>query len=250
MINYGQEFQYNPVTISQFILSEYGKAKNEDNKVKMLAGVDQLLALQSADGAFRYYFPYRHYTMVARYNPGWVSGMAQGVALSALARAYSTTKDPRMLDHGNRAVEFLKVPKSSGGPLVTLEDLDKSLDNYIFFEEYLTTPNVYTLNGYMFTLLGLYDWAEVTDSREARSLFKSGMRTLEKLLPYYDIGEFSAYDLSFLTHERPNYLTPAKPHAALRYHAVHITELSALSDITGNIIVKSYLEKWQKDVAK
>lgn len=248
MIKYGKEFQYNPVTISQFILAEYGRSLQGGEEKKMMAAVNQLLKLQDAEGAFRYYFPYRHYTAVGLYKPGWVSGMAQGVALSALARVYKKTKDPKYLDYGNRAVSFLTVPKDQGGPFVSMADLDKSLKDYVFFEEYLTTPNVYTLNGYMFTLLGLYDWADITGSEQAKKLFNDGMKTLEKILPYYDIGSFSAYDLSYITHKRPSYLQELKPHGVVRYHAVHITQLAALTSITNNETIKKFLEKWQNDV--
>ncbi|WP_435930083.1 D-glucuronyl C5-epimerase family protein [Dryocola sp. BD613] len=250
LIKYGNEFQYNPVTISQFVLTEYGRYLAGQPKEKMMHGVDRLLTLQSKDGAFRYNFPYLHYTSVAPYKSGWISGMAQGVALSALARVYLLNQDPRLLEAGNKALMFLKVPKSQGGPLVTMADLDKSLDGYIFFEEYLTTPNVYTLNGYMFTLMGLYDWAEATHSKEAKELFDSGIKTLEKILPYYDLGNFTVYDLSYITHKRPDYLIQAKPHIDIRYHAVHITQLSVLESITKSKVLKKYMEKWQDEVKK
>lgn len=84
----------------------------------------------------------------------------------------------------------------------------------------------------MFTLLGLYDWATETNSAEADKLFKDGIETLDKILPYYDLGTFSAYDLSYITHSRLPYLQPRAPHIAPRYHAIHIAQLRALSSVT------------------
>jgi heparosan-N-sulfate-glucuronate 5-epimerase len=167
--------------------------------------------------------------------------MAQGVALSALARAYSREPTTDLKLAGDAALRFLLVPISEGGTFTTLEQLDPSLANYIFFEEYVTSPNVYTLNGYMFTLLGIYDWWKATESPLAERLFSKGMSTLVKLLPYYDIAGFSIYDLSFLTHDRP-------PHSAIRYHAVHISQLHALHSVTGRRILKEYADRWAETV--
>lgn len=84
--------------------------------------------------------------------------MAQGVALSALARAYNATKDARYLEAGERSLAFISVEKKDGGAKTSLADLHPSLKGYVYFLEYQTEPDVYTLNGYMFALLGLYDW--------------------------------------------------------------------------------------------
>jgi len=192
MVKYGDEFQYNPVTLSQFSLAAYGKFLAGDSREKFNAAIEKLLTLQDKEGAFRYDFSYRHYTSTVAYKPGWISGMAQGQALSAFSRAYQLEKSARIKDAGDRALAFLNVPAELGGPFTTLKDLDPSLDGYIFFQEYVTSPNVYTLNGYMFTLLGVYDWWQATDSLEAKRMFKNGMRTLAKILPYFDIGSFSA----------------------------------------------------------
>ncbi|HHM6324485.1 D-glucuronyl C5-epimerase family protein [Pseudomonas aeruginosa] len=97
----------------------------------------------------------------------------------------------------------------------------------------------------MFTLLGLYDWATETNSAEADKLFKDGIETLEKILPYYDLGTFSAYDLSYITHSRLPYLQPRAPHIAPRYHAIHIAQLRALSSVTGDKFLSDRAEKWQ-----
>lgn len=242
MVKYGNEFQYNPVTLAQFALATYGKSLGSASYVKFIASVEKLLTLQDEEGAFRYDFTYRHYTSTTAYKPGWISGMAQGQALSVFARAYQLEKSAKIKDAGDRALAFLNVPAELGGPFTTLKDLDPSLDGYIFFQEYLTSPNVYTLNGYMFTLLGIYDWWQATESIEAEAMFKDGMETLSKILPYYDLGSFSVYDLSYLTHQRSN------PHVVLRYHAVHIQLLRALESVAPDPSVEHYASKWEADV--
>ncbi|MGU1831746.1 D-glucuronyl C5-epimerase family protein, partial [Pseudomonas aeruginosa] len=203
-----------------------------------------LLLRPSKNGGITYAYPYRHYTSTQALAVGWTSGMDQGMALSVFARAYAIDKDKKWLDAGNKVLKFLQTPYPYG-PKSTLKDLDQSLSGRVFFLEYPVEPNVFTLNGYMFTLLGLYDWATETNSAEADKLFKDGIETLEKILPYYDLGTFSAYDLSYITHSRLPYLQPRVPHIAPRYHAIHIAQLRALSSVTGDKFLSDRAEKWQ-----
>lgn len=244
MVLFGTEYQYNPITISHYALSEYGSTLPGKPGKTFWNGVNKLLSMQSFEGAFRYNFPFHHYALGKTYPPGWVSGMAQGTALSVLARAYHADQRADLLEAGNKALHFLTVPIDHGGPFTSMKDLDKSLDGYIFFEEYVGDKNIYTLNGYMFTLLGLYDWWQVTGSEEAEDLFKRGIRTLDKILPYYDFGGFSAYDLTHITFNRKI------PHGPLRYHATHISLLNCLYSVTGDKTLKDFADHWQDSVTK
>ncbi|WP_187387039.1 D-glucuronyl C5-epimerase family protein [Alkalibaculum bacchi] len=246
-VKYGQDFYYNPVIISQYALTKYGQyinEKGEKHKLDFLAAVDTLIELQDETGAFRYDFSWKYYLTGETYKPGWVSGMAQGQALNALSRAYRLSNNPKYLKAGDKAVEFLITPTDQGGTMSTLENLDPSLKDYIFFEEYISTPNNYTLNGYMFTLLGLYDWKIITseyrleEENLAEEYFESGIKTLEIILPYYDIGGFSAYDLGHFNFNK-------EPHISERYHAVHIQLLHALDSVESNKELKEYEKLWR-----
>lgn len=190
---YGDGFYYNPVTLAQLALSEY--SRDGGPTPMFLKTVNRLLQMQDSRGAFLYDFPFVKYLTGEDYAPGWSSGMAQGQALSALARAYHLTRDKRYLDAGNAALAFIKSPYSAGGPLATMAALDHSLGNYPFVMEYPQDPPAYTLNGFMFAVLGLYDWYALTGSDDAKQLFDGTLQTLIRILPYYDIGGFSAYDL-------------------------------------------------------
>lgn len=128
--------------------------------------------------------------------------------------------------------------------MTTLADLDESLDAYTILEEYPTEPATYTLNGYMFTLLGLYDWScvETDTSAIAKEMFEKGIITLEKILPYYDVGGFTAYDLAHLTVEN------RKPHISPAYHRYHVAFCKIFYDITGNDTFNEYYLLWKSYV--
>lgn len=248
LVNYEGKFYSNAVTTSQVALAHYEyflKSNQEKDKIFFLNITKKLISTQDDDGALRYPFAYKHYLENKPYKPGWISGMAQGQYLSVLARAYHLTGDNQYLIKGRKALRFLLTPIPDGGPMTTLEDLDSSLTQYVFFEEYITNPCSYTLNGFMFTLLGLYDWSKADPSTEYSNLasqyFNEGIRTLQNILPYYDINGFSAYDLGHLFHEKPPHLVP-------RYHAVHLYLLHALHLITSNPILAHFEKYWSASV--
>lgn len=107
-VRYGEEFHYNPVTTAQFALAEYSRAEGVSDK--FLEVVDSLVSRQGEAGAFRYNFSFRKYAHEEDYDPGWASAMAQGQALSALARAYALTGDKKYLNSGWRAFDYLMTP--------------------------------------------------------------------------------------------------------------------------------------------
>jgi len=131
--------------------------------------------------------------------------------------------------------------------MTDLTDLDSSLNDYVFFEEYLSTPDNYTLNGYMFTLLGIYDWLKLCEATNCPSAipeyyWEQGLRSLRKILPLYDIGGISSYDLGHYTFGKE------KPHAAARYHKVHIILLRTLVAITGDEVFEEIGRRWTEYV--
>lgn len=251
LVNYYGKYYYNPVTASNLALSQYGKfvkTNNVANKQYFLRLADSLLVMQSKDGAFRYQFMFKKPELGVIYQKGWVSGMAQGISLSVFSRAYALTHNVKYLNAGKKALQFLQVPKSKGGPKTDLGDISAKLSNHIWFEEYITKKNNYTLNGYMFILFGLYDWSKVDNTtdygqRQASALFSEGILSLKEVLRKYDLGGFTMYDLSY-------YTMKVQPHMVAGYHAIHIYQLHALYFVTKNTYLNNTSVKWASYVAK
>lgn len=241
LVKYDDVFYYNPVTISQYALGQYGKYLNgEDTLSSFLSCANFLISMVTPDGSFRYPITYGHYDI---FRPGWTSSMAQGQALSVFARAYHITKQSKYLDYGNKVLSYLLKPVSEGGVCDTLGGFDSSYEGYIFFQEYVTKTPTYTLNGYIFTLLGLYDWSRINDvsnlqqANLAKKYFNWGLTSLEIVLPYYDVGSITTYDLYYIT-------KPTVPNGADFYHSVHIYELEALYSITNDKFLKDVRDLW------
>ncbi|MDO5018694.1 MAG: D-glucuronyl C5-epimerase family protein [Lagierella massiliensis] len=252
VVQYGDSFHYNPVTLSQFALSSYSDSlkhrEDPSDNDQFFVAVDKILSMMDQDGAFRYTFKWYNYNSGEDYPIGWVSSMAQGQVMSVLSRAYYITKDQKYLDYANKAMGFLLKPVEDGGVRTDLSDVDPTLKDYIFFEEYVSKPDSYTLNGYIFTLLGIYDYKEalklagnIEAHKKINEYFDSGIKSLLKIIDFYDVGGFTNYDLGYINFDVELRLIPS-------YHAVHIRQMHALYSITGEEKFKEKEELWKSYV--
>ena len=82
---------------------------------------------------------------------GWYGAMCQGQAISVLCRAYHVTKDKKYLVAAEAALGPFQRSVSEGGVQTLF------MDKYDWYEEYPTNPSTFILNGFMYSLIGLYD---------------------------------------------------------------------------------------------
>lgn len=178
--------------------------------------------------------------------PGWYSAMAQGQAMSVLVRAFARTSDRRYLRAALSAMRPFDVASADGGVLA------KFADRYPWYEEYPTTPPSFVLNGFIYSLIGLYDLKTInvlgeeddsdegeSEGREAASrLYSSGLESLKTLLPLFDTGSGSVYDLRHFT------LGLAPNIARWDYHTTHINQLLLLATIDDSELLRSTSKRW------
>lgn len=158
-------------------------------------------------------------------KPGWYSAMAQGQAMSLLVRAHAQSGHHKYLDAAVHALALFDVQATDGGIV------NKFMDHYIWYEEYPTIPPCFVLNGFMYSLIGLYDVSVATPAGDGQStavrLYKSGVASLRIMLPLFDTGSGTVYDLRHLTlggGAAPN-------RARWDYHATHVNQLLLLSSL-------------------
>lgn len=78
--------------------------------------------------------------------------MGQGQAISLLSRAFfHSGGNKQYLDTAFAALKPFKVFTQNGGVL------SKFMNLYPWYEEYPTVPSIFILNGFMYSLIGLYD---------------------------------------------------------------------------------------------
>ncbi|NXM45887.1 GLCE epimerase, partial [Gymnorhina tibicen] len=169
-------------------------------------------------------------------DPGWYSAMAQGQAMSTLVRAYLLTKEPAFLGAALRATAPFKLPAEQRGVKAVF------MGRHDWYEEYPTSPSSFVLNGFMYSLIGLYDLKETAGEKlgeEARLLYERGMESLKAMLPLYDTGSGTIYDLRhFMLGAAPNL-------ARWDYHTTHINQLQLLSTVDDAPIFKEFVKRWK-----
>ena len=200
-----QEFLH----VCQFLVSEMDENNDElNNEFSLKQGSGLLIDSKS--------------NIVNQIKAPWKSSLAYGVALSCFARAYNITKDEKYLYKSELLLRGYT------------EDFHSTIFGKPFYEEYPIEPGHYVLNGFIFALLGLYDFHQISDNAQAKKLLDEGLETLELILPMYDLGSGSCYDLQHLHSHTPPYK------ARWQYHCTHIEQLKTLFLITKNPIFETY----------
>ncbi|XP_071872776.1 D-glucuronyl C5-epimerase [Bombus fervidus] len=172
---------------------------------------------------------------MATLEPGWYSSMGQGHAISVLARAYYHSGEEKYLQAAIRGLQPFKVSSSKGGVAAIF------LSKYVWYEEYPTTPSSFILNGFIYSLIGLYDLKSIAtgkDAVEASRLFNQGMTSLKNMLTLYDTGSGTTYDLRHFT------LKTAPNLARWDYHSTHVNQLLLLNSIDNDPIFTTTAERW------
>ncbi|WP_337864981.1 D-glucuronyl C5-epimerase family protein [Ignavibacterium sp.] len=160
----------------------------------------------------------------------WYSALAQGEAVSVLTRSYLLTKDESYLSLAEDAIEPFFIDVSKGGLLAYFNSLP-------IYEEYPSKiKTVGVLNGFIFSLFGLYDLQITIQSKKSTELFQQGIDSLKKLLPYYDTGYWARYYL---------FDYPKEYVASFTYISIMYEQLKSLYYLTGEKIFLDYSLKWE-----
>lgn len=204
-----------------------------DHVAKFTAAADWLVHFQDDVGGWKNNVSRTVIKGILNIKPGWYSAMGQGQAISLLCRVYSHTKDKKYLIAAVKATKVFNIPSEQNGVLAVL------FGKYPWYEEYPTTPSLFVLNGFIYSLLGLYDLSKTIEDKEAERLFQQGFESLENVLPVYDNGHGSFYDLRHFS------VPGFSPNIARwQYHRVHLELLDAIVGITGSKSINSTLHRW------
>lgn len=222
--------QYNPLFIawwSLYRLQAFHSAGDAAALKDFWVQIDWLQshAVQRPDGAVVWpcYFDWQE--GAARLKSPWISAMYQSVVISALVRAYRLKKDSALLDLCLDATKVFTVSVQDGGVRTVM-------GAGALYEEYPVYPLPRVLDGFLFSLLGLYDLAIETGSPAVHGLFAEGVCGLRAAIGSWDYrGKWSWYG----TH---GYLCP--PH----YHQLNARLLELVGALAGDDDLVAQAHKW------
>jgi hypothetical protein len=222
--------QYNPLFVAWWALHQLELAARELRSDGVPVFRKQLAWLKGAavtrgDGAIVWpcYFDWREGRAILR-SP-WISAMYQGVVMSALVRGFRLTGDGALLDLALGATRVFDIDVANGGV--------RSLDGErVLYEEYPAFPLPRVLDGFLFSLVGLYDlYAETRDARTLR-MFRDGLSGLE-----HHLGRWS-YRGKWSWYGSHGYLCP--PH----YHSLNRALLLVLHRLTAEPYLRVAADQW------
>ncbi|HWQ89816.1 MAG TPA: D-glucuronyl C5-epimerase family protein [Desulfitobacteriaceae bacterium] len=229
------ELRYVPVTIAQYALGNYdlylatGQAPYRE---KLLQCADWFVDNLVQHCADIWGWQHAYDNHIYNLKKPWLSALAQGQALSVLARAYRETTESVYLESGRKALRAFFVPVEAGGLVAKTAGGD-------FYEEYPSQQPSLVLNGFIFALWGLRDFSLVSTDCEAEERYRTGLRTMRFLLSHYHIPalSWSRYDL---------YPFEVINISSIFYHKLHIQQLLALAQLTNDRSYRELAAVWQK----
>ncbi|HEV2061427.1 MAG TPA: D-glucuronyl C5-epimerase family protein [Solirubrobacteraceae bacterium] len=143
--------------------------------------MDRLVFLAANRGflAWEYYFAF------GGGSPPWISGLAQATVMQALSRGSRYFEDPRYLDVARRALGAFRTSPPRG-----VRVRAGAGNHYLI---YSFDSGLRVLNGFLQSLVGLFDYAEAAGDARARALFAAGDRRARQEIPAHDTGAWSLY---------------------------------------------------------
>jgi hypothetical protein len=185
---------YNGQGIELQWLATFGEANgyylsgNQDAALRQVLEEASALAVDRAGGiAWDYLF---HFDGG---SPPWTSGLSQGTAIQALARASQRLSDPAFAATAEDALGIFQTP-SPAGVRLQIAPASGGAPARVHYLEYSFAPTERILNGFIQSLNGLYDFTKITGSATGLRLFEEGDANARIETPHYDTGAWSLYD--------------------------------------------------------
>jgi hypothetical protein len=145
----------------------------------LLAELIPLAATRAGGIAWEYYFQFDGGL------PPWTSAMSQATAIEALTRASNAFNDRSYLAIAQRALTIFSASPPLG--------VDLGARHGSWYLLYSFAPGATVVNGFLQSLVGLYDYAQASGNQTAARLFATGNAEAEAAVPRYDTGAWSLY---------------------------------------------------------
>lgn len=202
------EWIYFPTTVAQYGLGAYDvwlSNRTEESYKAFVRCSEWLVENQDELGGWKVVFTETKSPRIP------YSSMTQGQGASLLFRAGVALKGKSFFSAAEKAIDLMLLPIEKGGT-ARIEEQE------LVLEENPNKPGSAILNGWIFSIFGLYDSLLVFERQEWRSAFERTISSLEGKLELYDAGYWSFYDLN-------GHL------ASPFYHGLHIDLLKVLYEL-------------------
>jgi hypothetical protein len=160
-----------------------------------------------------------------RLESPWVSPMDQGLAMSVLLRAYRLSGEDEYLELARDAAGYFRLKWEEGGSMVDFGG------GCIYYEIFPVKPLSMILDGFCFSIAGLYDLYLATGDTKARELFDGCVRTVSERIDLWNYKDrWSRFGIF--------YLSPPW------YHKINLCWLKIFYSITGRQLFDTVARGW------
>ena len=214
---------YFPITIFQYALGLYDLYLIENKKEyleKFINIADWTIANQENDGMWDCMGKLKDKAHETQ------SSMCQSEGVSVLLRAYVETNEMKYYKAATKAIDFMIKDINKGGTCLYK-------NGEVIFQEYVSKYNLSVLNGWIFSVFGLFDYTLISPEKRYKEILYRTIDSMSKQLKNYDRKYWSNYDLKG---------TIASP----SYHDIHIKQLEILYELFGKEEFKFFANKWKK----
>jgi hypothetical protein len=180
------------------------------------------------DGAVVWPMDFDYLEGSARIKAPWVSAHDQGLAISALVRSWRLTRRPVVLELLAKSAKIFELDVDHHGIRVLS-------GRYVMYTEKPGVPPPVILDGFMTSLLGLYDLFMETGDSAVEQLFSEGIDGLKHMLPAWD------YRKKWSWYGPHSYLCPPA------YHCLNRLLLAVLARLSNEPRLAEYAERWDPD---
>lgn len=213
---------YGMVQLGHFV--RHGNEQHREAFLRQTAWLERYAVIRR-DGAVVWPLNFDYPSGPIILKAGWISAYTQGMVMSALVRAWRMTKRSELLDLLANSAKVFALDVQDGGVRIPM-------DGHSLYTEVPGGAPPGILDGFMTSLLGLYDLHTATGDGEVRRLFEAGIEGLMYALPRWD------YRKKWSWYGCQAYLSPPS------YHYQNCLLLEVLSKLTGENLLAEYAERW------
>ncbi|NQT24377.1 hypothetical protein HQ585_03380 [candidate division KSB1 bacterium] len=232
-----QDYVYFPISIGQLGLAVYHtflESQSDTDRNRFLKFVDWFYDHAEEDPTLGVRWM-THVPLPQYRNPGpWQSAFSQSRSISILLRGFQLTGDQKYADMAEAALVPFTRQVSEGG-VTSLTPWGP------FYEEYPAKVPTLVLNGLIFSLCGVKDFVRVFPKhKQAGEIFENGVKTLKNILPEFDMGYWSRYNLCMAG------WYPDPDPATIGYQRLHGTQLEMMFKLTEDPVFADYAKRFRK----
>ena len=221
---------YRPAFVAMYGMGNLGHYLRSGNQAQLNIFLNQVNWLEQnavirADGAVVWPHDFDLREGPIQLRAPWVSANVQGCVISALVRGWRITRRPHLLELLKGSTRVFELDCESGGVRVQAE-------GHVVYTEVPGLPAPGIMDGFITSLLGLFDLYVETDDPKIYDLFMQGVEGVKYFLRGWD------YRKKWSWYSNHGYLCPPG------YHCLNRMLLTVLARLTGDVCFAEYAEAW------